>query len=418
MLLLYTYPALKVIIYSLNFSNINISMIASIEPAPIKGGLSFLLDWEITLKCNLDCSYCGSWSHDNSTQHPILEECIKTIDFMFDYVDLYMQNKAKWSRTVVLNVYGGESLFHPDIVKVHTLIKQKYNEKFADKWQLCVATTTNLVVGPTVLKKLIPHIDEWTVSYHTEANDKQKKQMKENLLYLKSQGCGIRVTILLNPNHFEDAISMIEFCKEHELNYVPRQLDHSPSDKRFNYKAEHLGWFEKFYNEKKAIVPVKNTETIKASVVNNTIQIGDNILIEKKDNTDLSKVGRACCGNRKLCIDKKYKEREYFIPNKLKGYSCSVNWFFLFIKQYTGDIYNNKDCQMKFDGTVGPIGNLKNSDELLSQLKTWLDTKQMPIIKCAKASCLCGLCAPKAETEQAFREIIPKYLIGDPFTAP
>ena len=401
-------------------------MITSIEPAPQRGGaMCFLLDWEITLKCNLDCSYCGKWSHDNSTQHPPLEECIKTIDFMFDYVDLYMQQKAKWNRQVVLNVYGGESLFHPNIIEIHSLIKEKYNEKFADRWKLTVATTTNLVVGPTVLKNLIPHIDEWTVSYHTEANDKQKKQMKENLLYLKDKGCGIRVTILLNPKQFEDALSMIDFCKEHGLTHVPRQLDREEHQTQYDYKADQLEWFESFYNEKKSIATVKpSTPIVEKAIVEHkkvpseTIQISNTISIEKKDNTNLSDVGRACCGNRQLCVSQKYKEREYFIPNQLKGYSCSVNWFFLFIKQYTGDIYNNKDCRMKFDGTVGPIGNLKNSDILLTQLKTWMDTNQMPIIKCAKSSCNCGLCAPKAKTEEIFREIIPKYLSGNPFTAP
>ena len=404
-------------------------MNTSIEPAPQRGaGMCFLLDWEVTLKCNLDCSYCGDWSHDNSTQHPPLAECIKTIDFMFDYVDLYMDHKAKWSRDVVLNVYGGESLFHPDIVKIHTLIKEKHKEKFADKWKLIVSTTTNLVVGPTILKRLIPHIDEWTVSYHTEANDKQKKQMKDNLLYLKENGCGIRVTILLNPARFEDALSMIDFCKEHGIKHVPRQLDHSETATQFNYKAEHLDWFEKFYNEKKeiSVQNIKATKAIenplventKSVVVSDTIQISNNITIEKKDNTDLTQAGRACCGNRQLCVSQKYKEREYFIPNQLKGYSCSVNWFFLFIKQYTGNIYNNKDCQMKFDGTVGPIGNLKDSDLLIAQLKTWLDAKEMPIIKCAKEMCFCGLCAPKAVNEEIFRKIMPKYLTGDPFTAP
>jgi hypothetical protein len=299
------------------------------------------------------------------------------------------------------------------------LIKQKHKEKFADKWKLIVSTTTNLVVGPTILKKLIPHIDEWTVSYHTEANDKQKKQMKDNLLYLKENGCSIRVTILLNPARFEDALSMIDFCKEHGLKHVPRQLDHAEHQPEFNYKAEHLDWFEKFYNEKKAIVPVKNTETTEyKDPINKTIQISNNISIEKKDDTNLSQAGRACCGNRQLCVSQKYKEREYFIPNQLKGYSCSVNWFFLFIKQYTGDIYNNKDCRMKFDGTVGPIGNLENSDLLISQLKTWLDAKEMPIIKCARDRCDCGLCAPKAVNEEIFRKIMPKYLVGDPFTAP
>ena len=81
---------------------------------------AFLLDWEVTKLCNLDCTYCTTgviWgSHDNTTKHPPVAECLKSIDFMYEYVDLYMSHKKLSQRKVNLNVYGGESLFHPDIV--------------------------------------------------------------------------------------------------------------------------------------------------------------------------------------------------------------------------------------------------------------------------------------------------------------
>ena len=83
--------------------------------------ITFLLDWELTMKCNLDCSYCGTGiygGHDNSTRHPSLDKCLETLDFMFEYADLYMRTKPPGLRYVVLNVYGGESLHHPDIVKI------------------------------------------------------------------------------------------------------------------------------------------------------------------------------------------------------------------------------------------------------------------------------------------------------------
>jgi MoaA/NifB/PqqE/SkfB family radical SAM enzyme len=358
----------------------------------------FQLDWEITLKCNLDCSYCDKWGHDNSTAHPELEECVNTIDFMFRYVDLYMQQKAKWTRSVVLNVYGGESLFHPNIVKIFDLIKKEYNKDYADQWPLSVNITTNLVVGPNVLSKVIPFIDRWAVSYHTEANDKQKKQMKDNLLLLKSKGLDVKVTVLMNPKHFDDAISMINFCEENKIAYLPRQLDQLEGCEIFNYDHKQIEWFNNFYKTK-----TYNTE---------------NFQIEPAENKDLSRVGRGCCGGKQFCIDNNRKQRQFYIPNKLTGYSCSVNWFFLYIKQYTGNIYNNKDCRMRFDGTVGPIGNLKDSTKLIEQLKDQIDSKSLPIIKCAKETCYCGLCAPKAETNRAFRDMMPKYLLGNPFTAP
>ena len=112
--------------------------ITVVEPAiDPNNRIVFLLDWELTLRCNLDCSYCMPSSHDNTTQHPILDKCINAIDFMFEYVDIYMQNKSPWSRNVVMNVYGGESIFHPDISTIHQSIKDKH-QKYKKDWNLIV----------------------------------------------------------------------------------------------------------------------------------------------------------------------------------------------------------------------------------------------------------------------------------------
>ena len=45
-------------------------MFKSVEPV---GNLSFQIAWEITLKCNMDCSYCGD-GHNNKLSHPSLDE--------------------------------------------------------------------------------------------------------------------------------------------------------------------------------------------------------------------------------------------------------------------------------------------------------------------------------------------------------
>ena len=113
---------------------------------------AFLLDWELTKLCNLDCSYCSigiDGGHDNSTKHPPKEECIKTIDFMYQYVDLYMQFKKPSQRKVILNVYGGESLMHPDIVEILQECRTKY-QSYKNKWHLTITCTTNGVVGDNI----------------------------------------------------------------------------------------------------------------------------------------------------------------------------------------------------------------------------------------------------------------------------
>jgi hypothetical protein len=85
-----------------------------------------------------------------------------------------------------------------------------------------------------------------------------------------------------------------------------------------------------------------------------------------------------------------------------------VNQFFLFVKQLTGEVFINKDCKMTFDGTVGPIGNLSDSNSIINKLKTQL-TNGQPVIQCKKANCLCGLCAPKAKHLDTYQSIMKKY---------
>ena len=117
--------------------------VESLEPAiDPNNRISFLLDWELTMKCNLDCTYCSTdlyGGHNNSTRHPTLQKCLETLDFMFAYVDLYMSMKPQGIRYVILNVYGGESLHHPDIVDILSQIKNKY--------KMCLGLPTRGVIN-------------------------------------------------------------------------------------------------------------------------------------------------------------------------------------------------------------------------------------------------------------------------------
>ena len=64
---------------------------------------------------------------------------------------------------------------------------------------------------------------------------------------------------------------------------------------------------------------------------------------------------------------------------------------------------------MNFDGTVGPIGNLNNTDQILNTLKNYIDTDTLPVIQCKKSKCYCGVCAPKAKHLEDYKSIMKKY---------
>jgi pyruvate-formate lyase-activating enzyme len=365
----------------------------SLEPAIDPANrITFLLDWELTLKCNLDCSYCGD-GHDNSTAHPPLNECLKTIDFMYEYVDLYMSQKPKGLKYVILNVYGGESLYHPDIVEILIACRERHARHYQDKWHLTVTTTTNAIVSKKRLESIIPLIDEFTCSYHTENTKKQKQQFKENLIRIKTADKRLKVVALIHaePELFEDAQAVVDWCNENQIRVLPRQLDHIPTATQFNYTTQQVKWFDSVYQTKSF-----NTQSdVKFKVVEEKI--------------DLSDSGRACCGGRQVCKAGNQRKRDFFVENKFPDWFCSVNEFFLYIKQVNSKIYVNKDCKMNFQGEVAPVGTLQNTQALLDWTRNNLINQTMPVIQCKKSRCLCGLCAPKSKDLETFNSIMRKY---------
>lgn len=364
----------------------------TLEPAiDPNNRITFLLDWELTMKCNLDCSYClpGLHSgHDNSTKHPPKDECVQALEFMFEYVDQYMQRKPSGLKYVVLNVYGGEALHHPDIAEILSQIQEKYLP-YRDQWRLTVTTTTNAIISAKKLNSIIPYIDEFTVSFHPESTARQHEQFKENLLAIKNSGKRIKCIVMMHDSTelFELSQQFITWLADNQIQSLPKQIDNPAVSKR-SYDEKKVKWFNSFYQSK---------------------TYGVHKEIELEEEQDLSTVGRACCGGRQTCLDQNYKNRQYYVQdNQFTDWYCSVNQFFLFVKQVNGEIYVNKDCQMTFDGTVGPIGNLSNTGAVIDKLKQQLANGQ-PVIQCKKFNCLCGLCAPKAKHLDTFKSIMKKY---------
>lgn len=358
--------------------------------------MTFLLDWELTMKCNLDCSYCTSdlyGGHNNAMPHPPVEDCLKAIDFMFAYVNQYMQHRPQAFRHVVLNVYGGESLHHPDIVEILEQVREKYKQ-YSELWYLRVTCTTNLIITSKKLQKIMSLVDEFTVSYHTEVPPKYKEVFFNNLQSIKNAGVSVKCVVLMHPGNelFEDAQNTIQWLNDHDIRHVPRQLDLTDENTKFKYQSSQVKWFKKVYNDKSF-----------KSQQSDILEVQDN-----NEHTNLASIGRACCGGRQLCADNNFKSREFFVDNHFEGWYCSVDQFFLYIKQVNGEIFVNKDCKMNYQGQVGPIGNLNDTDKLLSELQHNLNSTA-PVIQCKKHRCYCGLCAPKARSLEQFYQTMKKY---------
>jgi hypothetical protein len=304
-----------------------------------------------------------------------------------------MAKKPRWSRAVVLNIYGGESLFHPNIVEVLEQVKERH-KSYQDRWPLTVTCTTNAVVGPSLMSRIADFIDEFTVSYHCENLVKQKQQVLKNMLLLKEKNRRLKCIVLMHGNYdyWPELEEVISFCQANDIKYLPRQLD---GDVNSNYGQKQITWFQNLWQ----------TRSPQKSKLRQT-ELTDGQVTDSQ----LSRVGRACCGGRLMCTNSDFRQPIFYVPNNhFEGWSCSVNWFFLAIRQSTGEIFVNKDCRMNFDGTMSPLGFLKNSAHLLTQTQQQLE-QGVPFMICARERCYCGLCAPKAQTPEQLLDIMKKHV--------
>jgi pyruvate-formate lyase-activating enzyme len=362
---------------------------------------SFLLDWEITKFCNLNCTYCGTdihhGGHNNETEHPALAQCLHTIDFMYKYVDLYMNKKKPSQRKVILNIYGGESLLHPDIVQIIQACRDKYQKDYNNKWFLTITCTTNGIIGSNQWAKIASLIDEFTLSYHAETLEKQKQQFFKNALYLSKQNKKFKCVIMMHNNEamFEECQKAINFCELNNIRYVAKPLDNEEMQWQYSqtqFKTLKTFWINSVSSKQK----VEYTKQLD-NVANNQ---GSSI-----------NQGRPCCGGRKLSLNGDLKSSVSFVPAQgFRGWYCSVNWFFLFVQQITGLVYTNKDCRTSTSGKVEPLGKLSEYEKILDQLQSQLDSPEPPIIQCVKDICMCGFCAPKAQKSEDYKKLLSRNL--------
>jgi len=360
--------------------------IHTIEPAyHPKNKMGFLIDWLLTLKCNYDCSYCpiGPAGHDNSTQHPPIEKCVKMLEQMYQYTDVMMQNKKIQFKDAILNVYGGEALYHPNIEEI-LLETTKQFKPYENNWRLKRRITTNATASEKKWQTVCEHIEGVTFSYHSQGSEKMKTLFKKNIdhvLKIKKE-YDIIVCVFPDQRYWQDCLDFLEYCKQNKLNARPKLLD-GP-----------LG----LYNQKhiKDLAPYLKDDSIGTEI---------------KQDVSIDNQTRGCCGGRALCTNRNIKEYATMVPRELgfEGWYCSANHFFLHANSVYGEYYTNKDCRVKLEQTRGSIATIDTMPEYISYIKQNLLSNTLPIMRCVQKVCLCGTCAPKSMHKENLKNIMKIY---------
>lgn len=351
-----------------------------------------MVTWEMLRRCNLDCTYCESTRHDNTSNLPSLEDLSKTFKFIEQYVKLY--NDKRVEKTITnIDFTGGEPTVNPAFWPLIELIKSTGGFR--------LSLTTNGTWGPSFTEKIKEHFAHVTISWHAEAEKFLKDRTVTNILYLHNAGMSVQANIMLHCDYFDEATAICEMLKSKgiKVNPVPvgdgttvrkgwfQDADGSNRRTSHEYTETQQNWFYQFMGQ----VP-----TASAS----------------KEGTN---IGRTCCGGR--CVEGKVDDtwqEVKLVNNWFKGWYCTVNWYFLHIEQQYGNVYHHQTCRATFDG-VGPIGNLNDTDSIIRNVQSLLSQPELSPIVCPNLRCGCGMCVPKAEKFKDFKDlwkettIIPIY---------
>jgi len=315
-----------------------------------------------------------------------------TLDGIVEYAQLLDQYRDN-HRIIDIAYTGGEPTIHPAFFDFVKYAKIKYPFIRSN-------ITTNGCYNQKKCKHIMECVNSTTISYHAEASDTEKKLVIDNIKLMHESKYNFRVNLMFHKDYFEECKELAEWFEDLNIRYTARPIGDSDNKKDLkdgtahSYTQEQLDYFKAQWTKKK----------IKKS---NTMQL--------QTKTSIETIGRPCCNGKCLRIktDDEWKTSFRVPSTNFKGWNCMINWDFLFINSELDGVWHHQTCQVNLDGQIGPIGKASEFDKIVTSLREKLRSGTMPVIKCPKTHCGCGLCSPKALGEQDAKEIFmsrTKYL--------
>lgn len=382
----------------------------SFDTIDLLSGKIFQITWDLGRRCNYDCTYCPVTRHDNFSPHASLEDLKNGVDFVFQYIDTYTEYRL--DKRASINFTGGEPTVNPNFIEFVRYIDKEYKKNYMHKWDAKLSITTNGAMSKKMADAIIENLHHVTVSYHAESAKKLKTQVKDRILQFhkaeleKSPDFKMNVNVMFHAEYFDECKEFCEFLDEHDIKYVPRVIGEEPDSKKtfaHVYTPEQISFLQNFWkNKTQKLNPNKEETKVLSSAGEKTSETNKLGLT----------IGRPCCGMRDMSLINNGESTVSQFVNKreFKGWSCSVNWFFLHIEQQTDSVFHHQTCQAKFDGTRGPIGKLSEGKKIIEELRHKLENKAMPTIICPKQTCGCGLCAPKSMYSNRYIDVVKNHI--------
>lgn len=342
----------------------------------------FNVVWDLGRRCTFSCSYCGPHHSNKTSVNTSLDVLKHTVDGIVEYTNI-INSYLKHPKKIILAFTGGEPTINPNFFNFIEYTKKTYPH-------LKTNITTNGCYNLKKCQQIIDNVNNCTISYHTEASNEEKKLVRSGIEHMKKLNYNFRINLMFHKDYFDECIAISKWLDKLGVRYTPRVIGDSNNLEDIKdgtahvYNDEQLQWLKNYWNEKK--------QKINNNV--NTCDMGSNI-------------GRPCCSSKpmQLLIDQEWSSGMFVPHTNFYGWNCMVNWYFLFINSELDGVWHHQSCQVDLNGQIGPIGKASNFKLIIDNLKNNLIQNTIPLIKCPKTYCGCGLCATKAKDDNQIKQL-------------
>ncbi len=279
----------------------------------------------------------------------------------------------------------------------------------AEEPALRLGVTTNGLFSDAMAEELAQHLDFVTLSYHCEAEEKQKQRIHSTIEILNARAkdssirlsdFNINLMVHAEQEYFEECVQLSKKWSDLGIRFERRAIGEHP-----NAKGAH-----RYSPEQIEFISGKRPPST----------CGQSCSKTKFD------LGRKCCGGRPfkeilggeklnsfdLQKISQTPNAERLNNRNFKGWSCLVNLFFLHIEQEMGQIFYHQTCQANHQGERGPIGTIDRIDDLIDEIGVMFSTKKVKAMICPNEVCNCGLCITKAEDPQILKNFLKSSMPG------
>ncbi len=378
-----------------------------------KNEQQLMVVWDLGRRCTYACSYCPPHRKNNWSATASLQELKSTADSLERYSNIYNNMRNKPFK-VATSFTGGEPTVNPSFFPFLEYLQDKY-----PKWKRTL--TTNGFYSKRKLKIVMDTTDFTTVSWHCEGTPAQKVQVRENLQTMLDAGYNYKINIMFHeqPDYYQECIELAQWCDDNGVMYTPRVIGDQGDVKQglkdktvHTYTDKQLTWMKRYWEAKKSGSrrPAYDASKPKVAPPPGVMMMAT----QTPKKTVGQTIGRPCCGGRNLdlLVNEEWTKGTFVYDNNFNGWSCMINWYFLYIHQEIDVIWHHQTCQVNLDGKVGPISSVSKFDEYCDKLEAQVSTGHIPYIRCPKTHCGCGLCVPKAKHDQMAEAIFRSHAPG------